>query len=65
MVSREGIKMARIERGISKQQLARDAGLHQSHLSMIESDKHDPSATIVRTLAGAPGECELSTRVVE
>jgi transcriptional regulator with XRE-family HTH domain len=45
------IKMARIERGISQQQLARDAGLHQSHLSMIESDKHDPSATIVRTLA--------------
>ncbi len=45
------LKIARIERGMSQRQLADKAGLHQSHLSMIESDKHDPSATIVRTLA--------------
>jgi transcriptional regulator with XRE-family HTH domain len=47
------LKIARIERRISQRQLARQTGLRQSHLSMIENDKHDPSATIVRILAGA------------
>jgi transcriptional regulator with XRE-family HTH domain len=45
--------MARIERGLSQQQLAALADLRQSHLSMIENDRHDPSATIVRKLATA------------
>lgn len=47
------VKMARIERGMSQQQLASAATLRQSHLSMIENDHHDPSATIVRNLARA------------
>jgi transcriptional regulator with XRE-family HTH domain len=45
------IKIARIERGISQRELARQTGLRQSHLSLIENDKHDPSATAVRTIA--------------
>ena len=49
------LKIARIERGISQRQLAQQTGLRQSHLSMIENDKHDPSATMVRTLARALG----------
>ena len=49
------VKIARIERRISQRQLAVKTGLRQSHLSMIENDKHDPSATIVRTLAQALG----------
>jgi transcriptional regulator with XRE-family HTH domain len=49
------VKIARIERGMSQQQLAKGAGLRQSHLSMIENDRHDPSATIVRDLAQALG----------
>jgi transcriptional regulator with XRE-family HTH domain len=47
------VKVARAERGLSQQQLAAKAGVHQSHLSMIENDRHDPSATIVRKLAEA------------
>jgi transcriptional regulator with XRE-family HTH domain len=47
------VKMARIERGFSQQQLAAQTGLRQSHLSMIENGRHDPSATIVRKLAEA------------
>ena len=49
------LKITRIERGISQRRLAQQTGLRQSHLSMIENDKHDPSATIVRTLARALG----------
>jgi len=45
------VKMARIERGISQRQLAQHTGLRQSHLSLVENDKHDPSATLVRTVA--------------
>lgn len=45
------IKMARVMRDMSQRQLAEAAAIHQSHLSMIENDKHDPSASIVRTLA--------------
>jgi len=49
------IKMARIQRDISQQQLAKKAGLRQSHLSLIENDKHDPGAKVVRVLAEALG----------
>ena len=49
------IKMARIQRDLSQRQLATKAGLRQSHLSLIENDKHDPGARVVRMLAEALG----------
>jgi len=51
----KALKKARIDTGISQRELARRTGLRQSHLSLIENDRHDPSATIVRTLAQALG----------
>jgi transcriptional regulator with XRE-family HTH domain len=47
------VKIARIERDISQQQLAELTGLRQSHVSLIENDRHDPSASAVRALAQA------------
>ena len=47
------VKIARIERDISQQQLAELTGLRQSHVSLIENDRHDPSARAVRALAQA------------
>lgn len=47
------VKIARIERGISQQELAQRTGLRQSHVSLIENDRHDPSASAVRALAQA------------
>ena len=47
----KAIKKVRIDKGISQRDLAHQAGLRQAHLSLIENDHHDPSATIVRTLA--------------
>ena len=51
----KAIKKVRIEQGISQRALAQQAGLRQAHLSLIENDHHDPSATIVRTLARVLG----------
>jgi transcriptional regulator with XRE-family HTH domain len=45
------VKIARIERDISQQDLAALTGLRQAHVSLIENDRHDPSATAVRNLA--------------
>jgi transcriptional regulator with XRE-family HTH domain len=47
------VKIARIERDISQHQLAELTGLRQSHVSLIENDRHDPSASAVRALAQA------------
>jgi transcriptional regulator with XRE-family HTH domain len=47
------VKIARIERGISQQKLAELTGLRQAHVSQIENDRHDPSASVVRCLAEA------------
>ena len=47
------VKIARIERGISQQGLATQTGLRQSHVSLIENDRHNPSASVVRLLAQA------------
>jgi transcriptional regulator with XRE-family HTH domain len=47
------VKIARIERDISQQELAELTGLRQSHVSLIENDRHNPSATAVRLLAQA------------
>jgi transcriptional regulator with XRE-family HTH domain len=47
------VKIARIERDISQQELAALTGLRQSHVSLIENDRHDPSASAVRALAEA------------
>jgi len=49
------IKKARIDKDMSQRELARQAGLRQAHLSLIENDKHDPAATLVRRLARALG----------
>jgi transcriptional regulator with XRE-family HTH domain len=51
----KAIKKVRIEQGMSQGALAQQAGLRQAHLSLIENDHHDPSATIVRTLARVLG----------
>jgi transcriptional regulator with XRE-family HTH domain len=51
----KAIKKVRIDKGISQRDLAHQAGLRQAHLSLIENDHHDPSATIVRTLARVLG----------
>ena len=47
------VKIARIERDISQHQLAELTGLRQSHVSLIENDRHDPSAS-----AGIVGRVE-------
>ena len=47
------VKIARIERDLSQQQLATLTGLRQAHVSLIENDHHDPSASVVRRLAEA------------
>ena len=51
----KAIKKVRIDKGMSQRDLAHQAGLRQAHLSLIENDHHDPSATIVRTLAQVLG----------
>lgn len=49
------IKIARIERKMSQQDLARAASVRQSHLSMIENAHHHPNVAVVRRLAHALG----------
>ena len=47
------IKIARIERNMSQQELAEAAGLRQAHLSMIENGRHYPSVEVARRLTHA------------
>jgi len=49
------VKIARIERGMSQQELARAAGMRQSHLSMVENARHAPSVSVMRHLTHALG----------
>jgi len=47
------IRRLRIEREISQQDLARDAGLTPSFLSLVENDRRQPSLIVIRRLADA------------
>lgn len=44
---------ARIERGFSQRTLAQQAGLRQSHVSMLEHAHHYPNAGVIRRLVHA------------
>ena len=45
------IRRLRIERGISQQDLAEDADLTPSFLSLVENDRRHPSLIVIRRLA--------------
>jgi len=47
------IKRLRIEREISQQDLAKDAGLTPSFLSLVENGRRQPSLVVIRRLADA------------
>ena len=49
------IKKARIEKGLKQKDLQSLTGLSQKHLSLIENDVADPSASVLRKIALALG----------
>jgi transcriptional regulator with XRE-family HTH domain len=49
------LQHARIERGFSQRELAQRASVRQSHLSMLEHERHYPNAGVIRRLAHVLG----------
>lgn len=49
------IKRLRVERGISQRDLAEDAEVTPSFLSLLENDHRRPSLIVLRRIAGALG----------
>ena len=47
------IRRLRIERDVSQQDLAKDARLTPSFLSLVENDRRQPSLVVIRRLADA------------
>lgn len=45
----------RKEQGLTQKQVAQKAGIGESHLSLIENDKRDPSLRVLNQLAAAVG----------
>lgn len=45
------IRLTRLARGVSQQDLASATGISQSYLSLLESGRKEPSLAMIRTLA--------------
>ncbi|AMV18279.1 helix-turn-helix domain-containing protein [Planctomyces sp. SH-PL14] len=51
----ERVKQARVNAGLTQEQLAEKAGLPQSHVSRIERGKHSPTQMTLQKIADALG----------
>jgi transcriptional regulator with XRE-family HTH domain len=49
----ERLRAARVECGLSQEQLAEDAGLHQTHIGLLERAKREPSLDTLTLLGRA------------
>ena len=49
----EVIRRAREKRGVSQEQLADEAGLHRTYISLLERGLRNPSLTVITQLAQA------------
>ena len=51
----EAIRLARVERGLSQEQLADAAGVHVTHLGGVERGVRNPNYSTIVRIAGALG----------
>ena len=47
------VRRLRVERGVSQESLADEAGLHRTYISLVERGLRNPSLTVIRQLARA------------
>jgi transcriptional regulator with XRE-family HTH domain len=60
----EELRRLREDAGLSKAAVARVAGIHPSHLGLVESGRREPSASVLGRIAAALG-ADVSTRIFQ